>query len=70
MDNYRPVSKFVAVKPLGKADADNIVLAVVSALENGCELSVSDWQSKMVGMSADGTAVNFWLTVWSCKVPL
>ena len=31
----------------------------MSALENDCELSVSDWQSKMVEMSADGAAVNF-----------
>ena len=50
---------FVAVKPLGKPDAANTVLAVVSALETDCEFSSSDWQSKLVGMSADGAAVNF-----------
>ena len=58
MENYWPVYKFVAVKPLGKVDEADTVLAIVSALEKDCELSINDWQSKMVGMSADGAAVN------------
>ena len=56
LENNRPVYKFVAVKPLAKADAASTVAAVVEALETDCELS--DWQSKLVGLSADGAAVN------------
>ena len=59
IENYRPVYKFVAVKPLVKPDAVNTVSAIVSALEDDCELSAGDWQSKLIGMSADGAAVNF-----------
>ena len=51
-----PVYKFVAVKALSKADAAGTVSAVVSALETECERN--DWQSKLVGLSADGAAVN------------
>ena len=71
IENYQPVYKFVAVKPLVKPDAVNTVSAlvkpdavntvsaIVSALEDDCELSVGDWQSKLIGMPADGAAVNF-----------
>ena len=51
-----PVYKFVAVKALAKTDAAGTVSAIVSALEVQCECS--DWQSKLVGLSADGAAVN------------
>ena len=51
-----PVYKFVAVKALPKADAAGIVTAVVSTLETDCECN--DWKAKLVGMSADGEAVN------------
>ena len=51
-----PVYKFVAVKALAKPDAAGSVSAVVLALEIDCECS--DWQSKLVGLSADGAAVN------------
>ena len=51
-----PVYRFVAVKALSKADAAGTVRAIVSALEADCECS--DWQSKLVGLSADGAAVN------------
>lgn len=54
-DNF-PVYKFVAVKALPKADAAGIVAAVVSTLETECECH--DWKDKLVGMSADGAAVN------------
>ena len=56
LENNRPVYKFVAVKPLAKADAAGTVAAVVEALETDCELN--DWQSKLVGLSADGAAIN------------
>ena len=51
-----PVYKFVAVKALAKPDAAGTVSAIVSAL--GIECEYSDWQSKLVGLSADGAAVN------------
>ena len=51
-----PVHKFVSVKPLAKSDAANVASAVVSALESECECS--GWRSKLVGMCADGAAVN------------
>ena len=48
--------KFVAVKLLPKPDAVNTVTAVIDALESGCELA--DWKLRLVGLSADGVAVN------------
>ena len=51
-----PVYKFVSVKPLAKSDAANITSAVVSALQTKCECS--SWRFKLVGMCADGAAVN------------
>ena len=47
-----PAYIFVAVKP----DTDGTVKAVVSALETECECS--EWISKLVGICADGAAVN------------
>ena len=48
--------KFVALKALSKADAAGTLGAFVSALETECECS--DWMSKLVGLCADGAAVN------------
>ena len=52
----RPIYKFVAMKPLATPDAANTVAAVVKSLKTDCELS--DWQFKLMGLSADGAAVN------------
>ena len=51
-----PMYKFVVVKALAKADVAETVGAIVSALE--IEFECSDWQSKLVGLAADGAAVN------------
>ena len=51
-----PVCRIVALKALSKADAAGTVDAIVSALETECE--GSDWKLKVVGLSADGAAVN------------
>ena len=56
LKNNRPVYRFVAVKPLARADAASTVEAVVSALEIDCQCS--EWKSKLVGVCADGAAVN------------
>ena len=56
LEDSFPVYKFVAVKRLHKPDALNTVTAVVEALESDCELP--DWKLKLVGLSADGAAVN------------
>lgn len=48
--------RFVAVKALSKSDAAGTINAVVSALETECECH--DWKSKLVGLSADGAAIN------------
>ena len=51
-----PAYKFVVVKALAKPDAAGTLSAIVPALEIECERS--DWQSKLVGLSTDGAAVN------------
>lgn len=51
-----PVYRFVSVKALSKANTAGTVSIVVSALETECECH--DWKSKLVGLSADGAAVN------------
>ncbi len=56
LQDHLPVYRFVAIKALEKADAACTVNAIVSALETECECS--DWRSKLVGLSADGAAVN------------
>lgn len=56
LKNNSPVYRFVAVKPLARADAASTVEAIVSALEIDCQCS--EWKSKLVGVCADGAAVN------------
>lgn len=58
-----PVYRFV--KPLAKADAAGTVDAIVSALETECECS--EWKSKLVGICADGAAVNMGVRTGGCK---
>ena len=65
LENNHTVYKFVAVKPLAKADVASTVAAVVEALETDCELS--NWQSKLVGLSADGAAVNMGVRFGAAK---
>ena len=60
-----PVYRFVALKPLAKADAAGTVNAVVSALETECECS--EWKSKLVGICADGAAVNMGVCTGATK---
>ena len=60
-----PVYRFVAVKPLAKADAADTVDAVVSALETECECS--EWKSKLVGICAHGAAVNMGVHTGAAK---
>ena len=48
--------RFVALKALKTADAPDTVSAIKCALEDDCELK--DWNKKLVGLSADGAAVN------------
>ena len=56
MKNNTPIYRFVAVKPLARADAAGTVEAIVSALEKDCQCN--EWKSKLVGVCADGAAVN------------
>ena len=60
-----PVYKFVAVKALSKADAAGTVRAILSALETECECS--DWKAKLVGLGADGAAVNMGIRSGAAK---
>lgn len=48
--------RFVAVKALKTADAAGTVAAIKCALEENCELQ--EWTKGLVGLSADGAAVN------------
>ena len=52
------IYRFVAVKPLARADAASTVEAIVSALEIDCQCS--GWKSTLVGVHVcpDGAAVN------------
>ena len=65
LEDSFPVYKFVAVKRLHKPDALNTVTAVVEALESDCELP--DWKLKLVGLSADGAAVNMGIRSGAAK---
>ena len=56
LENGYPVYRFVAVKPLSKPDAVHTATVLVNALEADCELS--EWKLRLVGLSADGAAVN------------
>ena len=60
-----PVYRFVAVKPLVKADAAGTVNCVVSALETECECS--EWKFKLVGICADGATVNMGVRTGAAK---
>ena len=48
--------RFVAVKALKTADAAGTVAANKCALEDDCESQ--EWSKRLVGLSADGAAVN------------
>ena len=52
----RPIYKFVAMKLLAKLDAANTVAAVVESLET--DFKVSDLLFKLMGLFANGAAVN------------
>ena len=60
--NNSPVYRFVAVKPLAKADATVTVNAIVSALEVECECN--EWKSSVC---ADGAAVNMGVRTGAAK---
>ena len=47
LKNNTPIYRFVAVKPLARADAAGTVEAIVSALEKDCQCN--EWKSKLVG---------------------
>ena len=57
--------RFVALKDLKTADAPGTVAAIKSALEEDCELT--DWKEKLVGLSADGAAVNMGIRTGAAK---
>ena len=55
--------RFVALKEL--KSADGTVAAIKSALEENCELK--DWKERLVGLSADGAAVNMGIHTGAAK---
>lgn len=63
--NNTPAYRFVAVKSLAKADAAGTVSAVVSAMEVECECN--EWKSKLIGVCADGAAVNMGVRTGAAK---
>ena len=64
-DRQHSCLQICCVKPLAKADAAGTVKAVVSELEVECECS--EWKSKLVGICADGAAVNLGVCTWAAK---
>ena len=57
--------RFVALKELKAADAPGTVAAVKSALEEECECKA--WKERLVGLSADGAAVNMGIRSGAAK---
>lgn len=57
--------RFVALKDLKTADAPGTVAAIKCALEEDCELT--DWKERLVGLSADGAAVNMGIRSGAAK---
>ena len=57
--------RFVALKESKTADAAGTVTAVKSALEEDYELK--DWKERLVGLSADGAAVNMGIRTGAAK---
>ena len=55
LKNNTPIYRFVAVKPLARADAAGMVEVIVAALQK--DYQCSEWKSKLVGVCADGAAV-------------
>ena len=57
--------RFVALKELKGADAPGTVAAVKSAVEEDCERK--DWKERLVGLSADGAAVDMGIRSGAAK---
>ena len=53
----KPTTKFLALKPVAKADAAGTMSAVIESLEIDAALNFGAWKSRLVGLGADGTAV-------------
>ena len=62
---HLPECRIVALKALSKVNAAGTVDSIASALETECE--GSDWKSKVVGLSADGAAVNMGVSSGTAK---
>ena len=57
--------RFVALKESKTVDTAGTVTAIKSALEEDCELK--DWKERLVGLSADGAAVNMGIRAGAAK---
>ncbi|KAI8490543.1 hypothetical protein Bbelb_318110 [Branchiostoma belcheri] len=55
LENFRPVIKFVALKPLQKADAESITRELVEVMEQ--DLGQTDWRDKLCAAGVDGANV-------------
>ncbi|KAI8487322.1 hypothetical protein Bbelb_351200 [Branchiostoma belcheri] len=55
LENFRPVIKFVALKPLQKADAESITRELVEVVEQ--DLGKTDWRDKPCAAGVDGANV-------------
>lgn len=57
LEDGRPVTKFLSIQALGKADAVGIVAAIDKAFLDETDMQPNEWRNKTVGMSTDGASV-------------
>lgn len=57
LEDGRPVTKFLSIQALAKADAVGIVAAIDKAFLDETDMQPNEWRNKTLGMSTDGASV-------------
>ena len=57
LEDGKPVTKFLSIQALAKADAVGIVAAIDKAFLDETDMQPNEWHNKTVGMSTDGASV-------------